>query len=95
VRRTACLKTLARGTEPHRRATHPTDGPTQGDAQPCASDLTPPARLALAVRELDNLRMSYASGRSRAVNLCERGRTEQTDDERQWEDALAGEIHDG
>ena len=38
--------------------------------------------------------MSYASGRPWDVNRCERRRTEQTDDEREWEKALAGEIHD-
>jgi hypothetical protein len=37
--------------------------------------------------------MSYAAG-PRDVNRRERRRTEQTDDEREWEKALAGEIHD-
>jgi hypothetical protein len=38
--------------------------------------------------------MSYAPGRPRDVNRCEGRRAEQADDEREWEKALAGEIHD-
>ncbi len=94
MRRTARLKTLARRTDPRRRATHPTDSPPQDNAHLCASDLAAPAQPALGGRELDSRRMSYASGRPRDVNRCERRRTEQTDDEREWEKALAGEIHD-
>jgi hypothetical protein len=38
--------------------------------------------------------MSYAPGRPRHVNRCEGRRTKQADDDREWEKALAGEIHD-
>jgi hypothetical protein len=38
--------------------------------------------------------MSYPSGRTRDVNRRERRRTKHTDDEREWEKALAREIHD-
>jgi hypothetical protein len=92
--RTARLERLARRADPLGRATQPTDSAPQDSADRRASDLAAPARPALGGRELDSRRMSYAPGRPRDVNRCERGRTEQTDDEREWEKALAGEIHD-
>ncbi len=94
MRRAARLETLAHRTDPGRRAAHPTDSPPQDSAHLRASALAAPAHPALGGRELDSRRMSYASGRPRDVNRCERRRTEQTDDEREWEKALAGEIHD-
>jgi hypothetical protein len=94
MRRTARLKTLVRRADPLGRATQPTDSASQDHAHLRASDLAAPARPALGVRELDSRRMSYAPGRPRDVNRCEGRRTEQTDDEREWEKALAGEIHD-
>ena len=94
--RTARPKTLTRRTDPRRCATHPTESPPQDNAHLRASDPPAPAHPALGSRELDNRRMSYASGRTRNVNRCERRRAEQADDEREWEweKALAGEIHD-
>jgi hypothetical protein len=94
MRRTARPKTLARSTDPRRRATHPTDSAPQDNARPRASDLAAPAPPALGGRELDSRWMSYAPGSPRDVNPCERRRTEQTDDEREWKKAPAGEIHD-
>ena len=94
MRRTARLKTLARRADPLGRATQPTDSAPQDNAHLRASDLAAQARPALGGRELDSRRMSYAPGRPRDVNRCEGRRTEQTDDEREWEKALAGEIHD-
>jgi hypothetical protein len=94
MRRTARLKTLARGTDSCRRATHPTDSPAQDKTQLRASEPTPPAHPSLDGPELDSRGMSYASGRPRDVNRCERRRTEQTNDECEWENALAEEIHD-
>ena len=94
MRRTARLKTLARRADPRSRAKHPTDSPPQDNAHLRASDLAAPAHPALVGHELASRRMSYASGRPWDVNRCERRRTEQTDDEREWEKALAGEIHD-
>ena len=90
----ARLKTFVRGADPLGRATQPTDGALQGHAHLRASDLAAPARPALGGRELDSRRMSYAPGRPRDVNRCEGRRTEQSDDEREWEKAPAGEIHD-
>ena len=93
--RTARLKRLARRTDPRRGVTHRTDSPPQDNAHLRASDPAAPAHPALGgVRELDNERMSYASGCPEDVVRCERRRAEQTDDEREWEKALAGEIHD-
>jgi hypothetical protein len=94
MRRTARLKTRARRADPRSRAKHPTGSPPQDNAHLRASDLAAPAYPALGGRELDSLRMSYASGCPRNVNRRERRRTEQTDDEREWGKALAGEIHD-
>jgi hypothetical protein len=94
MRRTARLKTLARRTDPRRCATYPTDSPSQDNARLRAPGLAAPARPGLSGRELDSRRMSYGSGRPWDVNLCERRSTEQTDDEREWKKALAGEIHD-
>jgi hypothetical protein len=94
MRRTARLTTLIRRTDPRRRARHPTDGPPQDNAHLRASDPAAPAHPALGSRELNSPRISYASRRPRNVNRCERRRTEQTDDERDWEKARAGEIHD-
>ena len=92
--RTARLKTLARSADPLGRATQPTDSPSQDHTHLRAADLAPPARRALGARELDSRRMSYAPGRPRDVNRCEGRRTEQADDEREWQKDLAGEIHD-
>jgi hypothetical protein len=93
MRRTARLKTLPRRADPRRRATHPTDSPPD-DAHRRASDLAAPTRPALGGRELDSRRMSHASGRPSDVHRGERRRTEQTDDEGEWEEALAGQIHE-
>ena len=94
MRRKARLKTLVRRTDPRYGATHRSGSPPRDDAHLRASDLAAPAHPALVGHELDSRRMSYASGRPWDVNRCERRRTEQTDDEREWEKALAGEIHD-
>ena len=91
--RTTRLNTLARRSDPCPGATHRSDGPPQDEAQLRASDPAAPANPALVGRDLHNQRMSYASGRARDVNRRERRRTEQTDDEREWDKALAGEIH--
>jgi hypothetical protein len=94
IGRMARLKTLVRRADPLGRATQPTDGALQGHAHLRASDLAPPAYPWLGGRELDSRRMSDARGRPRDVNRCEGRRTEQADDEREWEKAPAGEIHD-
>jgi hypothetical protein len=94
MRRTARLKTLARRPDPPGRAPQPTDNPPQNNAHLRAPDLAAPAHPALGGRELDSRRMGYAPRRPWDVNRGERRRTDQTDDERQWEKALAGEIHD-
>jgi hypothetical protein len=94
MRRTARLKTLVRRADPLGRATQRTDSAPQDHARLRASDLAAPTRPALGSRELDSRRMSYARGCPRDVNRCEGRRTEQADDEREWEKALAGEIHD-
>jgi hypothetical protein len=91
---TARLQTLARRADPLGRATQPIDGAPQGNAYLRALDLAAPARLALGGRELHSRRMGYAPGRHRDVNRREGRRTDQTDDEREWEQAPAGEIHD-
>jgi hypothetical protein len=88
MRRTARLKTLGQ------RAPQPTDNPPQDNAHLRAPDLAAPAHPAVGGRELDSRRMSYAPGRPWDVNRGERRRTDQTDDERKSEKALAGEIHD-
>jgi hypothetical protein len=92
--RAARLTTLVRRADPLGRATQPTDSASQSHAHLRASDLAAPASPALGGRELHGRRMSYAPGRPRDVNGCEGRRTEQADDEREWEKALAGEIHD-
>ena len=94
MRRAPRLETCVGCMDPHRRATHPTDSSAQESSYLRASDPAPPARHALSGLQLDGRRMSYASGRPRAVNRREHRRTEQTDGEREWEKALAGEIHD-
>jgi hypothetical protein len=94
VRRTARRKTLARRADPRGRATQPADSPSQDIAHLRASDLATQTRPALGGCELDSRRMSDAPGRPRAVHRCDRGRTEQTDDEREREKGFAGEIHD-
>jgi len=94
VRRTARRKTLARRADPLGRATQPADSPSQDSAHLRASDLAAQAGPALGGRELDSRRMSDAPGRPRDVHRRDRGRTEQTDDEREWEKVFAGEIHD-
>ena len=92
--RTARLKTLVRRADPLGLATQLTDSAPQDRAHLRASDLAAPTRPALGGRELDSRRMSYTPGRPRDVNRCEGRRTEQADDEREWEKALAGQIHD-
>jgi len=90
---TTRLNTLCRRSDPCPGATHRSDGPPQDEAQLRASDLAAPANRALVGRDLHNQGMSYASGRARDVNRRERRGTEQTDGEREWDKALAGEIH--
>ncbi len=90
---TTCLNTLCRRSDPCPGATHRSNGPPQDEAQLRASDLAAPANRALVGRDLHNQGMSYASGRARDVNRRERRRTEQTAGEREWDKALAGEIH--
>jgi hypothetical protein len=92
--RTTRLKTLVRRADPVGRATQPTDSAAQDHAHFRASDPAALARPALGGRELNSRRMSYAPARPREVNRCEGRRTEQAHDEREWEKALAGEIHD-
>jgi hypothetical protein len=94
VRRTARLKTLVRSANPLGRAAQPTDSEAQDHAHLRASNPAAPARPTLGGRELDSRRMSYAPGRPREVNRWEGRRTEQAHDEREWENALAREIHD-
>jgi hypothetical protein len=94
MRRTARRKTLARRADPLGRATQPTASAPQDNAHLRASGLAAQARPALGGRELDSRRMSDTPGRPGDVNRCEGRRTEQADDEREWEKALAGEIHD-
>ena len=91
--RTTRLNTLARRSDPCPGATHRSNGPPQDEAQPRASVLAAPANPALVACDLHNQRMSYASGRARDVNRRERRRTEHTDGEREWDKALAGDIH--
>jgi hypothetical protein len=93
MRRAPRLETCVGRMDPHRRATRPTDSSAQESSYLRASDPAPPARHALSGLQLDGRRMSCASGRPRAVNRREHRRTEQTDGEREWEKALAGEIH--
>jgi len=92
--RMARLKTLVRRADPPGGATQRTDGAPQDHAHLSASDLAAPARPELAGRELNSRQMNSAPGRPRDGNRCERRRTEQADDEREWEKAPAGEIHD-
>ncbi len=93
MRRAARLKAHVGCIDPRRRATHHTDSSAQESSYLRASDPAPPARHALSGLRLDDRRMSCASGRPWAVNRREHRRTEQTDGEREWEKALAGEIH--
>ena len=94
MRRAACLKTLAHPADPLGHATQPTASPPQDNADVRPSDLAAPAPPALGGRGLDGPWMSYPSGRPGDVDRCEHRRTEHTDDQRDWEKALAGEIHD-
>ena len=55
--------------------------------------MTPPD-LRVGGRELHDRRMSNTAGRSGNVSRTKRWRPEQADDERQRQEALAGEIHD-
>jgi hypothetical protein len=91
--RTARLKTLVCRADPLGRVTQPSDSALQDLTHLRASDLAAPAHPALGGRDLDSRRMGYAPGRSGGVNRCEGRRTEQADDEREWEKAFAGEIH--
>jgi hypothetical protein len=88
------LETLARRADPLGRAPQPADRPSQDSAHLRASDLAAQARTALGRRELDSRRMSDAPRRPGRVHQCDRGRPKKTDDEGEWEKALAGEIHD-
>jgi hypothetical protein len=91
--RTTRLNTLARRSDPCPGVMHRTNGPPQDEAHLRASDPAAPANRTLVGRDLHNQRMSYASGGPRDVNRRERRGAEQTDDEREWGKALAGEIH--
>ena len=93
MRRAPRLEAHVGCIDPHRRATHPTDSSAQESSYLRASDPAPPARHALSGLRLDGRRMTCASGRPWAANRREHRRTEQTDGEREWEKALAGEIH--
>jgi hypothetical protein len=93
MRRTARLKALARRADPRGRATYDADASPHENTDLRASDPAAPSRLALGGRGLDSRRMSYSSGRPGDVNRCERRRTDQADDEREWEKAFTGEIH--
>ena len=91
--RTTRLNTLGHRSDPCPGGTQRTNGPPQDEARLRASDPAAPANPAVVGRDLHNQRMSYASGRACDVNRRERRRTEQTDGEREWDKALAGEIH--
>jgi hypothetical protein len=93
MRRTARLQTLARGADPRRRAKYSTNSAPDDDADLGASDSAAPAPPTLGRRGLHSPRMSHASGRPGDVDWCQRRRTEHPDDEREWEKALAGEMH--
>jgi hypothetical protein len=93
MRRTARLKALAGRADPRGHATYPANPAPQENTDLRASDPAAPSHLALGGSGLDSRRMSYSSGSTRDVNRCERRRAEQADDEREWEKALAGEIH--
>ena len=93
MRWTARPNALARRADVRGRATYEADAAPHENTDLRASDPAAPSHLALGGRGLDSRRMSYSSGRPRDVNRCERRRTEQADDEREWEKALAGEIH--
>jgi hypothetical protein len=82
--RTARVKTAARRTDPRRRGAHPTDSRPHDNAHLRTADLAALAYPTLVGGELDSRRMTYASGRARDVNRCQRRRAEQTDDEREW-----------
>jgi len=86
--------TLACRADPFGRATQPTDTTSQENTRVRPSDLAARLRPALDGRELENRRMSEARRGHRDATRDERRRTEQTNDEREWEKALAGQIHD-
>jgi hypothetical protein len=95
MRRTARLKTLAHRADPPGRGPRPPDTPPQDNAHLRSPDLAAPAQPGLGGRELYSRRMSYPPGRAPwDVNRGERRRTDQTDDERKREKALAGQVHD-
>ena len=88
------MQPFARGAHPRPAATRGTNSPSQDKAELRASDLAaPPANAALVHRELHNQPISRASRRPRDVNRCERRRPDQTDDERECEEALVADIH--
>ncbi len=91
---TARPNTHKRRADPRRRATHPADNPPQDTPELLAPEPASSAHLGLGACELDDRRMSYAPGCPRDVDRCERRRTEHTDDEREWDEALTGEMHD-
>jgi hypothetical protein len=87
------VKALARRADPLGRATYDADTAPHENKDLRASDPAAPSRLALGGRGLDSRRMGHSSGPTRGMNRCERRRTDQTDDEREWEKALTGEMH--
>jgi hypothetical protein len=81
-------------TGPAGGGTQKTDQALQKGAHSASSDAAAPTDRLVRGRELHDRGMSDAAGSPGGVSRAERWRPEQTDDERQWEQTLAGEVHD-
>ena len=94
TRWTPRLNARARGLDPASSATQSTDRPRQDGPQFRASDAPTPADPTVGGRDLDNRRMNHAAGTACRVSRCECRRAGQSDNDREREQTLAGEIHD-
>lgn len=91
--RTPCPEGRARHANPARSAPQSTDRPPQDGPYSRASDAAAPADPAVGGSELDNHRMKDAAGNPCGVRRRKCRCAGQGDNEREWEQALAGEIH--
>jgi hypothetical protein len=85
---------LTRCTGPAGGAARATDRTRQNAPHFPPSDATATTDPRVGTRELGDREVDSAAAGPRGARRTEHRRPEQTDDERQWKQALAGEIHD-